>query len=91
MPQNYIQKYHGKKIEVNKNKIIQPMVTTINLNQNELVVMIYEKFEILDKILFEFFFPKMKNQVLEVEYTYHKGKVIINLPKELNEKKILLL
>ena len=78
LPQNYIKKYHGKKIEVDKNKIIVPMVTTINLNQNELV-MIYEKFEILDKILFEFFFPKMKNQVLEVEYTCHKGKVIINI------------
>ena len=89
LPQNYIQKYHGKKIEVDKSKIIQPMITTINLNQNELV-MIYEKFEILDKILFEFFFPKMKNQVLEVEYTCHKGKVIINLPKELNEKKNII-
>ena len=89
LPQNYIKKYHGKKIEVDKNKIIVPMVTTINLNQNELV-MIYEKFEILDKILFEFFFPKMKNQVLEVEYTCHKGKVIINLPKELNEKKNII-
>ena len=86
LPQNYIKKYHGKKIEVDKNKIIVPMVTTINLNQNELV-MIYEKFEILDKILFEFFFPKMKNQALEVEYICHKGKVIINLPKELNDKK----
>ena len=94
LPKNCIEKYKKKKINSNKNLRIEPDICAKDIPMNNEKIMHFNQFVLLDKLLFNFFFPnsKVANQIeVESYVTEGKGKIIINLPKYLNEKTLITL
>ena len=94
LPKNCIEKYKKKKINSNKILRIEPDVNARDIPINNEKIMHFNQFVLLDKLLFNFFFPnsKVANQIEAESYvTEGKGKIIINLPKYLNEKTLITL
>ena len=88
-----IEKYKKPKIKIDENMNIEPEIIAVDFpNQNE-KIMIYNKFEIFDKILLDLFFAKTNKilEHLEAECLFNKRKIIINLPQYLNDKKYISL
>ena len=92
IPPNLIQDYLKKNINIDKNSQIEPNILAKNLqNQNE-SIMIYDEFELLDTISFNYFFGQIKNtKSIEAECSYRDGKIFIHLPKYLNKNKYITL
>ena len=94
LPKDYIEKYKKKIINSNNNLRIEPDICAKDIPMNNEKIMHFNQFVLLDKLLFNFFFPnsKVANQIEAESYvTEGKGKIIINLPKYLNEKTLITL
>ena len=85
LPIDLLEKYENKKInkEYNIDDIV-PLKTEINYNEKS-PLLIYDNFEIIDPKIFDKFVKNYKNDKILVECIFNKGKIIINLPKDLNE------
>jgi len=92
LPKELIQKYKDIIInKQNKDTNIEPNMIAKNITQNE-QIFIFDKFEILDKKLLRYFFPNFDNlDNIKAECSYAAGKLIINLPKYLNQNKFVTL
>ena len=92
LPQNLVQDYLKKNINIDKNSQIEPNILAKNLQKLNESIMIYEQFELLDGILLDYFFGKINNiKSREAECSFREGKVFVNLPKYLNKNKYITL
>ena len=90
--QESIQKYKKKEIIIDKNLNIEPNMIPKMLQNQQDNIFIYNDFEIIDKNLLQFFFPKFKElNKIEADCLIHQGKVIINLPTYMNNNKYVTL
>ena len=86
LPIDLIEGYTDKKInnEYDINDIV-PEQTEINCNEKE-PLLIYDNFEIIDEKILDIFVKDYKNDNILAECIFNEGKIIINLPKDLNKK-----
>jgi len=94
-----LENYFSKKINYNKNKsqyntAVEPLMTTFNYfdsqNRKQNSLYIYNNFEIFDKEIMKLFFDTYANNSYLYDCFFEKGKIIINLPNNLNNKTISL-
>ena len=92
LPPNYINDYKNKKINIDKNTNIEPVIITKNIQNQFGEIMIFDDFEILDEeLLFKFFKTNfIKQDQLKVEYSCVEGRIIITLPEYLNKDKYFI-
>ena len=92
LPPNYINDYKKKKINIDKNTNIEPVILTKNIQNQFGEIMIFDDFEILDEeLLFKFFKTNfIKQDQLKVEYSCVEGRIIITLPEYLNKDKYFI-
>ena len=85
LPISLLEKYTDKKLNHEYNDDdIEPLQTEINYNEKE-SLLIYDNFEIIDAKIFDKFVKNYKNDKILVECIFNEGKIIINLPKDLNK------
>jgi hypothetical protein len=85
LPFYLLEEYTDKKLDIEYNiDDIEPLQAEINYNEKD-SLFIYDNFEIIDANILDKFVKNYKNNKILVECIFNEGKIIINLPKELNE------
>ena len=85
LPIELLEEYTIKKIsnEYNIDDIV-PLEAEINYNEKE-PLLIYDNFEIIDIKILDKFVKNYKNEKILVDCIFNEGKIIINLPNDLNK------
>ena len=94
-----LENYFSNKFNYIKNKsqfntTLEPLMITINYFDNIIkkqnIFYIYNNFEIIEKNIMKLFFDSYVNNSYLYDCFFEKGKIIINLPNNLNNKTISL-
>ena len=85
LPLNLLEEFGNNKISKEYNiDDIMPLQAEINYNEKE-PLLIYDNFEIIDANILDKFVKNYKNDKIFVDCTFNEGKIIINLPDDLNK------
>ena len=94
LPPNHIEKYKKKKIKIKSDVELAPDLVTNGIPNYNDSIMVFDEFEIIDKLILNYFFENtniIKNiNGIETSCIYKDGKVIINIPKYLNDNKYFI-
>jgi hypothetical protein len=94
LPPNHIEKYKKKKIKIKSDVELAPDLVTNGIPNYNDSIMVFDEFEIIDKLILNYFFENtniIKNiSGIETSCIYKDGKVIINIPKYLNDNKYFI-
>ena len=95
LPPNYTEKYKKKTIKLKKDFELEPIIATSSIPSQNDFIMFYEEFEILDKLILNYFFANSNilNNIKNIETNciYKNGRIVLNLPKYLNKDKYITL
>ena len=95
LPTNNIEKYKKKTIKLKKDLELAPNIATSSIPSMNDFIMLYEEFEILDKLILNYFFANsniLKNiENIETNCICKNGRIVLNLPKYLNKDKYITL
>ena len=95
LPPNYTEKYKKKTIKLKKDFELEPIIATSSIPSQNDFIMFYEEFEILDKLILNYFFANSNilNNIKNIETNCicKNGKIVLNLPKYLNKDKYITL
>ena len=95
LPPNYTEKYKKKTIKLKKDFELEPIIATSSIPSQNDFIMFYEEFEILDKLILNYFFANSNilNNIKNIETNCicKNGRIVLNLPKYLNKDKYITL